>query len=222
VIIAIDGPAGVGKSTLAKKCASEFSCVYINSGLLYRIVTIKASLRAPSSPSRRDIVTSANINALLNVLTPALLSAEYERYTHDDALYASCYTKNIDDHVGPLSENSKARAVVNKAIRLLGEGKNCVVEGRDVATVVYRDADLKIYLDADMKVRAERRATQRAINYQHALHNINTRDRIDREKREGALIIDKNAIVIDTTHLTFSEMYTIVRGYILKIIKAEL
>lgn len=210
MIIAIDGPAGVGKSTLAKKCANRFSFSYINSGLLYRIVTRMAiSVRESSD----------NLNDMVETLDPKVLTDEYKAHVNDSESRAEYYIATIDEHVGVISTIPKVRTAVNAAVMLLQEDNHCVVEGRDMTTVVYKSADLKIYIDADITVRARRRAAQREIKYNVALHNIQKRDKIDRQREVSPLIIGNDVIKIDTTYLTFSEAYEIMCKHIMRLLE---
>lgn len=212
--IAIDGPAGVGKSSVARKCAATFSLVYINSGLLYRIIALQ-TLRNPSGADDED---ERSILDRARIANPSTLRDLYLRHTADRQLYAQCYSAAVEDYVGMVSTILEVRAIVNKTIILLEQGNDCIVEGRDIASVVHRDAELKIYLDAKIEIRAQRRARQHATNYDTILQNIKERDTIDYQKETGQLTISKDAHIIDTTYLTFSDVCSIVSQHIVQLL----
>ena len=243
MIIAIDGPAGAGKSSIAKKCAEAFSLLYINSGLLYRIIALKVigdrddeqiqisagDMRSPSGNERQTDGTPPELSTMRQNLaertvsntTPAQLADDYQRYTRTPRLYGRCYSAAIDAHVGQISAIVSVRQLVNQAISLLEQNRDCITEGRDIASVVHRDADLKIYLNADIEIRARRRMHQRADseeNYHTVLHSMRARDIIDRQKEVGKLIVSKDSVEIDTTYLTFLEVYAIVNKCIAKML----
>lgn len=226
MIVAIDGPAGAGKSSIAKKCAAAFSFRYINSGLLYRILTLKALAMSDPASSMSDSVSSmpdpaSSVDAVLRDITAASLRDLYLQYTADPDLHRQCYLATIDDQAGAVSSFPRVRQVVNEAIGLLEHDHDCIVEGRDITSVVHRDADLKIYLDADIQVRAQRRSRQRDDDYRAVLHSMRIRDRADYERPTGKLTITKNVHKIDVTHLTFSEVYDIVSQCIVRILREQ-
>lgn len=208
MIIAIDGPAGVGKSSVARECAAAFSLVYINSGLLYRIISLQALRNPDGADDSRSIVEQ------VHTTDPSVLRDLYTQYVADKKLYAQCYSAAVDDCVGQISTITEVRAIVNKTIILLEQGNDCIVEGRDIASVVHRDAELKIYLDAEIEVRTQRRAQQYAVDYDAVLQNIKERDAIDYQKEIGKLTISKDAHIIDTTYLTFFDVCEIVKQHI--------
>ena len=209
MIIAIDGPAGVGKSSIAQKCAERLSFRYINSGLLYRIIAIKLSAHSGHAMQYSDAIHAIHSESL---------KVDYQVYTDTAHLYKQCYSNTIDEHVGAISAILKVRQLVGATIELLKKGHNCIIEGRDIATVVCKNADLKIYLDADIEVRAQRRAMQRNIKYDDALRNIKTRDMMDRDREEEYLNIAENIIIINITRLTFIESCAIIYKYIMDLL----
>ena len=206
MIIAIDGPAGVGKSSIAQKCAERFSFRYINSGLLYRIITTKLITHSYPARQYRDAI---------NAIHSESLQEDYQMYTCTPHLYKQCYSNTVDEHVGTISAILAVRQLVGATIALLKQEHNCIIEGRDIATVVCKNANLKIYLDADIEIRAQRRATQRNIAYNDALRNIKKRDMIDRVREEEYLNTAENIVVINISHLTFIESCAIVYKYIM-------
>ena len=200
MIIAIDGPAGVGKSTIAKRVAKELGMVYINSGMFYRAITY-AHLKSGKEPSDQTAVLETARNADLSLVQGRihLRGQDIEEHLHTDG---------VDAFVAHHSANVEVRDIVNSAIRSITAGTNAVIEGRDIGTVVYPDASLKVYLDASPLVRAHRRFTQGISNktVEELAQNIQMRDEIDKNKKEGSLRIAEGALYLDTSHLTIEEV----------------
>ena len=201
MVIAIDGPAGVGKSTIAKAIAEKMGIFYLNSGNFYRAITlylleknidIKDTDKVVKAAGECDI-TVKDHHVYLN-------GKDVEDKLHSDA---------VDAIVAPVSAIIPVRHIVNKALQALASHLDLISEGRDVTTVVFPDADYKFYFDADARTRAERRFKQGTSNM--ALEEIEKaiieRDKIDRNKAFGALKIAKDSIYIDTTGLTIDQVY---------------
>ena len=201
MVIAIDGPAGVGKSSIAKKIAEKMGIFYLNSGNFYRAITlylleknvdVKDTAKVVEAAGQCDI-TVKNHHVYLN-------GADVEDKLHSDA---------VDAIVAPVSAIIEVRHIVNKMLRALACHLDLISEGRDVTTVVFPDADYKFYFDADARTRAERRFKQGTSNMslEEIEKSIIERDKIDRNKAFGALKIAKDSIYIDTTGLTIDQVY---------------
>ena len=201
MVIAIDGPAGVGKSSIAKKIAERMGIFYLNSGNFYRAITlyllgknidIKNEKAVIDAASQCDI-TVKNHHVYLN-------GADVEDKLHSDA---------VDAIVAPVSAIVEVRHIVNRQLRELAKSLDLISEGRDVTTVVFPDADYKFYFDADARTRSERRFKQGTSNMslEEIEKSIIERDKIDRNKAFGALKIAKDSIYIDTTGLTIDQVY---------------
>ena len=201
MVIAIDGPAGVGKSTIAKAIAEKMGIFYLNSGNFYRAITlyllekkidVKDTAKVVEAAGECDI-TVKNHHVYLN-------GADVEDKLHSDA---------VDAIVAPVSAIIEVRHIVNKMLRALASHLDLISEGRDVTTVVFPDADYKFYFDADARTRAERRFNQGTSNMslEEIEKSIIERDKIDRNKAFGALKIAKDSIYIDTTGLTIDQVY---------------
>lgn len=200
MIIAIDGPAGVGKSTIAERVAKELGMVYVNSGMFYRAITY-AHLESGEDPSDQAAVlkTARTIRLSLVCGRIHLRGQDIEEHLHTDA---------VDAFVAHHSANVELRHIVNTAIRSLTTGIDAVIEGRDIGTVVYPDASLKVYLDATPLVRAHRRFSQGISEktVEELAQNIQMRDEIDKSKKEGRLRVAEDAFYLDTSHLTIEEV----------------
>ena len=194
MIIAIDGPAGVGKSTVAHRIAEQFGFQFLNSGNFYRCVAFYA-LKNKISPedSAALIETAEHLPLTLQNGVFYIDGENIEPYLH---------THEIDEIVAPISAVPGVRAAVNALIRRLYRNTDLVCEGRDMTTVVFPEAEVKIFLDASPEVRADRRFRQHGENdYGTVLSAIKKRDHVDMNKPIGNLKIADDALYIDTSEM---------------------
>ncbi|MCH3916239.1 MAG: (d)CMP kinase [Spirochaetia bacterium] len=200
MIVAIDGPAGVGKSTIAALIAQRLDLYYLNSGSFYRGVTYQAELEGVD-PLDQDAVLAVAEHMVLSVTEGKVCN---KGIPIEDKLH----TSQVDRWVAQVSIDPRLRKWVNKQIRSIAMGMDMIAEGRDITTVVFPDADFKFYFDATPEVRARRRYEQHPqdTDYKSVLDGILARDRIDKEKAFGGLKIAKDAVIIDTSYLTISEV----------------
>lgn len=200
MIIAIDGPAGVGKSSVSKAVAKELGIFYINSGNFYRAITY-AHLGAGKDPKDQELVVETAHSAKMSLIDGRLALSGTD--VEDDL-----HTDRIDAWVAQHSAIVEVRHIVNQTIRNVFPSVDAVVEGRDIGTVVYPDADVKVYMDASVEVRANRRYLQGTSgkSLEQLRESIQQRDHIDRNKEEGSLKIAEGALYLDTSHLTIEEV----------------
>jgi len=200
MIVAIDGPAGVGKSSVCKLVAEKCGLFYLNSGNFYRAITYK-HLKLKRDPNDKELTVETAKNIDMRIEKGILLvdGVDVEKKLH---------SPEIDLNSSRISVNPKIRLIVNDLLRSASKGHDVICEGRDITTVVFPDADFKFYLDASPEVRAERRYQQdkKNVDYKKVLKEINERDQIDRNKPVGALKIAPNAIFIDTSYLTINQV----------------
>ena len=207
MVIAIDGHAGSGKSTIAKMLAEKLSekgkgkFTYINSGKLYRAITYGCiQARINLNDSEKIIEFAKNINISYQKDNVFLDGRDVTDLLHTD---------EIDKYSSPLSAIVPVRHIVNDLIRALSKGQNIVVEGRDMTTVVFPDAEHRFYLDASADSRAKRRYEQGTskLTLAEIKDAIIKRDNIDMNKAEGKLKIADGVQYLDSSDLTILQVY---------------
>ncbi len=200
MVVAIDGPAGVGKSSIARMIADQCGFYYLNSGSFYRAYTY-AHQKAGKDPFDEEGVLETARKTPLTVENGMIC---IDGVSVEDTLH----TPEVDAVVAQVSANPRLRNHVDAQLREIARDLDIVVEGRDMTTVVFPDAELKCYFDASAEVRAERRFRQHpdGQSYEMVLKQIIERDFIDRNKKVGALRIADDALYIDTSHLTIGQV----------------
>ena len=209
MIVAIDGPAGSGKSTIARMIAEGLGFTYVNSGSIYRAMTLRAL---------REEVDPADASAVVALARGARIEYEGGRLRLDGAdVEAELHSAQVDALVAQLSAIPELRSIVNEHVRQIAGSTDAVVEGRDMTTVVFPGAEAKFFLDASAEARAKRRFDQgvSGASLEEIRENIAMRDEIDRSKSVGALKIAPDALYLDSSYLTLQEVYEKVYGKIL-------
>ncbi|MDD3903787.1 MAG: (d)CMP kinase [Sphaerochaeta sp.] len=200
MVVAIDGPAGVGKSSIAKMIADQCGFYYLNSGSFYRAYTLM-HIRSGKDPlDNNDVLKTAKNTSI--TIKEGLICVD------DISIEHLLHTPQVDEFVAKVSAFPPLRLLVNDQLREISKGLDVVVEGRDITTVVFPDADLKCFFDAKPEIRAERRFKQHPTDqsYETVLQQIIERDEIDRNKEVGALKIADDALYIDTSYLTIGQV----------------
>jgi len=201
MVVALDGPAGAGKSSVARLVAERAGFAWLNSGSFYRAVTW-AVLESRRDPTDREEVvrTARSIHLALDGGGGVTVDGRpVEHLLRSDA---------VDAWVAPHSAIPDVRAAVNRRLRDIAAARDVVVDGRDIATVVFPDAAVKIYLDADVATRARRRHAQgtSGMTLEAIERSIGERDSFDRGKAEAPLAVAADALILDTSHLTIEEV----------------
>ncbi|MDR3301239.1 MAG: 30S ribosomal protein S1 [Spirochaetaceae bacterium] len=201
MVIAIDGPAGSGKSTLAKLLAERLGYVYINSGNLYRAISLGVLQKGIDVSDREAVVRYARSVSLEYRNNSVRIDGEdMSSRLHSDA---------VDKNVSALSSIEPVRHLVNDKIKTIAKKNDIVAEGRDMTTVVFPYAEARFYLDASVQTRARRRFDQGTskLSLEEIKKSIMERDEQDRHKTEGSLIRAPGVRYIDTSLLTIEETY---------------
>ena len=204
MIIAMDGPAGTGKSTIASIIAKKLDITYLNSGSFYRALTM-ALLDAGVDLADQDKVVEFCRKQKLeyNKSRLVLNGVDVEDHLHDD---------RVSKNVAQISAIVPIRHIVNDRMQEITKSLDIVCEGRDMTTVVFPQAEYKFYLDASLDVQAQRRFDQGVSNMtlEEIKESIRKRDEIDRNKAEGALKIAEDAVYVDTSNLTIDMVCEII------------
>jgi len=219
VKIAIDGPAGAGKSTAAKKLAKLLGFTYIDTGAMYRAITLKVL---------RENISLKDEERIVEVARKSDISLDGERVFLDGEDVSEEIRKPIiSQKVSVVSQIPEVREILVKKQRKIAEGKNVVMDGRDIGTVVLPDAQFKFFLTASLEERARRRYEElknkgTEVKYEEVLEEIKKRDSLDSGRKTSPLTIPEGAILIDTTDLTEEEVVERVYEAIRKNTKGEI
>ncbi|MBC8053271.1 MAG: (d)CMP kinase [Sphingobacteriaceae bacterium] len=206
IVVAIDGYSSCGKSTLAKALAKKLHFIYIDSGSMYRAVTLYLQ-RQKVDISNEQLVSEALKNIHLN-----FHSRDYQTHITLNEEEVSDEIRNmaVSEMVSDVSAIKAVRREMVKQQQRMGRSKNIVMDGRDIGTTVFPNAQVKIFMTADPKIRAERRfkelnATEEKITLEEVFDNLAHRDFQDTTRKESPLIRAEDAIILDNTDLTEEE-----------------
>ena len=218
ISIAIDGPSGAGKSTLARKCASSFGFLYVDTGAIYRTVGLAAIRRGV------DRKTESEISALLPLLKIEMKyneDGEQRMFLNGEDVSDSIRMPEVSIAASDVSALPAVRGFLMDMQRNLARSNNVIMDGRDIGTVVLPDADLKVFLTASAEERANRRVLQlkeKGIeeDYQKVLDEIRYRDEQDSNREIAPLRKSEDAVLLDTTELSFEESFSALSQMILE------
>ncbi|MGL5227718.1 MAG: (d)CMP kinase [Bacteroidales bacterium] len=211
ITIAIDGFSSCGKSTMAKDLAKELGYIYVDSGAMYRTVTLYAM--------ENDLISNGIINTekLEAEMDNIHITFKFNDITKKPDTYLNgTYVEDkirqmeVSNNVSPIAALGFVRKALVKMQQAMGKEKGIVMDGRDIGTVVFPDAELKIFVTASPDVRAQRRfdeltAKGDTVNYNEILENVKKRDYIDQNREESPLKQADDAIVLDNSEITIEE-----------------
>ncbi|WP_369017462.1 (d)CMP kinase [Thermatribacter velox] len=206
--IAIDGPAGAGKSTVASELAARLGYLYVDTGAMYRAVTLFLILRGV------DIQNQKLVQKLLDEVEIEL-TEEGRVFLNGKEVTREIRTPLVDQMVSPVAALKEVRRFLRTKQRNLALSRPSVTEGRDIGTVILPDADLKIFLTASPEIRARRRWLQlkergQKIDYKLVLRNILERDYIDSNRSEAPLKMPEGALLIDSSFLSKEQVVDLI------------
>lgn len=215
--IAIDGPAGAGKSTVARAVSGRLGLTYLDTGAMYRAITLKIA---------REKIDLADLEAIDELLDRTTINLDHENrvFLDDEEVTEEIRLAQVNDLVSPVScISSVRRRLVAMQQAIAGEARGIIMEGRDIASKVMPDADYKFYLDASVQERARRRTREQLakginLSEDEVAAEIRKRDKIDSQREDSPLTIVEDAVIIDTTGMTFDEVVEL----IVKTVKAGL
>ena len=206
-IVGIDGPAGSGKGTVTKQVANRLGLINIDTGSTYRCVALETINQGVGLEEKDKIIEIAKT---IKVDIQALPEGD-KIFLNGKEVTKEIRSKEVTEIVSQISSIKEVRFEMVNLQRRLAEGKDVIMEGRDICTYVFPNADVKIYLDASIEERAKRRykeMQEKNINmsYEEVEENIRKRDENDKAKEIGALKKAEDSIVVDTTSLTIEQV----------------
>ncbi len=211
IVIAIDGHSSCGKSTMAKSLARALGYLYIDSGAMYRAVTLYAL--------RKNLINEGNpnITEIIGKLPKIKITFHWDKLTEKNTTYLNgenveneIRQMEVSNNVSPVSAIAEVRREMVKQQREIGKGKGIVMDGRDIGTVVFPHAELKIFMTASPSIRAQRRFMElqekgRTVNFNDVLKNVESRDLIDSTRAVSPLRKADDAFVLDNSNMTREE-----------------
>lgn len=211
IVIAIDGHSSCGKSTVAKELAKKLGYIYIDSGAMYRVVTLYALRNGLIKNQAPDV--EKLLAALKNIRITFKWDEETGRNTtflNDENVEEEIRQLAVSENVSPVSTIAEVRAEMVKQQRENGKNKGIVMDGRDIGTVVFPNAELKIFMTASPEIRAQRRfdelkAKGLTVDFDEILRNVKERDQIDSTREVSPLRKADDAVVLDNSYLTREE-----------------
>lgn len=220
ITIAIDGFSSTGKSTLAKQLAKHLGYIYVDTGAMYRAVTLYAMQHDFISDTQFD--KNALIDKLPKISLQFLFNPDLgyaEIFLNEKNVEAEIRTLEVSNFVSRIAEISEVRAKLVEQQQNMGKNKGIVMDGRDIGTVVFTDAELKLFMTASPETRAKRRYEEliekgQDVTYEEVLKNVQERDYIDTHREDSPLVKAEDAIEIDNSHLSIQEQFDKVLGLV--------
>jgi CMP/dCMP kinase len=224
ITIAIDGFSSTGKSTLAKQLAKHLGYIYVDTGAMYRAVSLFAMQNGYISTS--DFNKQKLIENLPFINLEFIYNSELgfaEMYLNTSNVENEIRTLEVSSFVSKIAEISEVRSKLVEQQQEMGKNKGIVMDGRDIGTVVFPDAELKIFMTASAETRAQRRfdelqAKGDEVSYEDVLKNVQERDYIDTHRDDSPLVIANDAIEIDNSYLTREEQFQAVLELVQEVI----
>ena len=219
IIIAIDGYSSTGKSSFAKLIAKEFSFLYLDSGALYRAITLYA-MEHDMVLADGSIDTQSLVAALPDIDIHFEYAPEGSRtFIGDRCVEKEIRTIEVSSHVSPVAVIPEVRDFVDDILVGYGKNKRIVMDGRDIGTAVFPHADLKIFMTANDNVRAERRlkemrASGQNPDFNEVLENLKSRDYIDSHREKSPLRQAEDAVVLDNSDMTLEDQMIWVKNLV--------
>ena len=227
ITIAIDGFSSTGKSTLAKQLAQQLGYIYVDTGAMYRAVAYFAMQNQLISVDSFNKV--GLINQLKNIVLEFKFNTELgfaEMYLNGANVEKAIRTIEVSGYVSKVAELSEVRSKLVEQQQEMGKNKGIVMDGRDIGTVVFPDAELKIFMTASAATRAQRRFDELvqkgdSVSYDEVLKNVEERDYIDTHRDDSPLVMAEDAVEIDNSHLSREEQFQAVLDLVNAIIETN-
>ncbi|ADG70794.1 (d)CMP kinase [Brachyspira murdochii] len=203
-IITLDGPSGAGKSTIAKLTAKKLSFKYLDTGAMYRAVTLYMIKHNINTDNNDEVISALN-NLNISFDNAGRIYLDNEDVTEE------IRSSEVVNLVSKVSSISAVRQNMVSLQRKIAEGGNYVVDGRDIGSIVFPNAKYKFYMDASLDERARRRYNEelskgKTLTYEEVRESIRKRDEFDSNRKDSPLVVPNNAYIIDTTSMTIDEV----------------
>ena len=221
IIIAIDGFSSTGKSTLAKEIAKKLEYIYVDSGAMYRAVTLYAI--------ENKIIGKGSFNKFRLIEITKNLKIEFKfginkqniLFINGKKVNSKIRSMAVSNLVSKVAAIPEIRKCLVKEQRRMGRNRGIVMDGRDIGTVVFPNAELKIFMTASAEIRAQRRLSELiqsniTIEYDEVYNNINERDLNDTSRKDSPLIMSDSAIVLDNSNLSIDDQFKLVMSWVNK------
>ncbi len=210
IIIAIDGFSSCGKSTMAKELAKRLGYIYVDSGAMYRAITLYCLEHGLITGEVVDQVALEKALPTISITFKLNRNGLPETYLDGKNVEREIRTMAVSDKVSQVSAIPFVRKALVSLQQALGKEKGIVMDGRDIGTTVFPDAELKIFVTASPEVRALRRCEELTakgaeVSYQTVLENVKKRDYIDQHREESPLVMAKDAVLLDNSTLTIDQ-----------------
>ena len=218
MVIAIDGPAGSGKGTVTELLAKDLNFTKIDTGAMYRAITWEVIQKK---------VSLEDIEKIKEILCDSKIEFQKESvFLNQREITNEIRTKEVSNLVSQVSHIPEVRNAMVELQRKMGKNANVIMEGRDIGTNVFPNAEVKIYLDASPEERARRRYEQNlekgiSTTYEEVLENVKFRDYNDKTSNVGPLKIAEDAVIVDSTDLTIEEVVETIKKIVEKKVKKE-
>lgn len=208
IVIAIDGLSGCGKSSTAKAVAKILGYTYIDSGAMYRAATLHFLDHKVNLESEEDVLSNLKKLKISFDLNPE--TGKQETYLNGKNVENEIRSMRVSDHVSEVSKIKEVREELVFQQQELGKDKGVVMDGRDIGTVVFPNAELKVFMTADLTIRAKRRLKElnekgQEVTLDEIVRNLAERDEKDTNRKESPLIRANDAVQLDTSHLEFDD-----------------
>ncbi len=207
-IITIDGPAGAGKSSVAKEISKRYGYLHLDSGAVYRAIGVVCSERKVELDDENAVVECAS-GLRIELTDEGKVFVDGKDYSK------RIRTLEAGTLASKVAKFKRVREIVVRILREVARGKRIVIDGRDAGSYIFPEADLKIYLTASPEERAKRRYLEllkkgEKVSYEKVLEEVLDRDRADRSRKFAPLVIPEGAVVVDTTGKTFEEVMDVI------------
>ncbi len=225
ITIAIDGYSSTGKSTLAKQLAKKLGYVYVDTGAMYRAIAFFSMQHGYINADSFD--KESLVNSLLSIRLQFQFNADLgfaEMYLNDENVEKQIRTIEVSNFVSKVAEIPEVRIKLVEQQQEMGKNKGVVMDGRDIGTVVFPDAELKIFMTASAQTRAQRRFDELiqkgdAVTFEEVFKNVEERDYIDTHRSNSPLVRADDAVEIDNSNLNREEQFDLVLDLVDEILK---